>query len=204
MKNLWYFAYIFMSFLLLVLIGEAYSKVQISSIREICNHYEYKDCNLVLAIAQKESTRNPNSYHKEKSGSYGLMQIQCSTAKDRGLKYSCDQLFSPMINIRFGIKHLEWIESKLSHPTIDNVISVWNAGMEIDYCKYINKLDDNLKPYSYKKCWYKPIRCKHYNKFKWQDFPAVECFKGEYVNQEYWWKVKRYYKHYRGDYNPIR
>jgi len=181
--------FIFICFVMLG-IGVAYSSTtNHQKVIKICNHYNKKeeiniDCNLISALAKSESHYQIESYHPEKTGSYGLLQIQCGTAKARGLKFGCEQLFGLMTNIRFGMFYLDWIYNKLGymknkglHIETQNVISAWNAGME--------KVGMN----------YFPLRCKNYNKFKWQDFPPVECYPGEYINEEYVWKVYRRYKY---------
>ena len=55
------------------------------------SHYVPLDCNLVTAIAFVESSYNPRAYNPE--GSYGVMQVQCSTAKYVGLTSPCENLF---------------------------------------------------------------------------------------------------------------
>jgi len=106
-----------------------YGKVSILDLKEYCNYYKYDNCTLVQAIVQKESGYNELSYHPEKTGSYGLMQIQCELAKRLGLKYGCYQLFNPKINIRFGILYLKSLEEKMIAPIdIKEVLSIYNGG----------------------------------------------------------------------------
>lgn len=168
--------------------------------------YEYSRPRLLEAIIQRESGFNPLLFNKEKSGSYGLMQIQCDTAKARGLKYSCDQLFNPKINVRFGVLYLQWVEDRLADPTIENIVAAYNAGFDLKgWKKAVNGcLEVSMwaakKPSPtqemYKRCqeikWH-PRRCKNYNVFRYDGFPPMECFPGEYINQEYVWKVTRLY-----------
>ena len=149
----------------------------------------YKDCDLVTAIVRKESTFNSESYNSELTGSYGLMQIQCSTAKERGLKYGCNQLYSPVINIRFGIKHLIYLEGKLGKFHVDDLFSSYNAGIK------------SYKENGIKK--YRPFICKRFRRFRWQGTPEVICYKGEYINQEYVWHSRRYYDLLKRETNAI-
>lgn len=148
-------------------------------IEKYCRYYEYDKCELVQAIVKTESGFNPKAFMDEKSGSYGLMQIQCTTAKDSRLKsplkYSCDQLFNPQINIRYGIMYLKMLEERLINPSIRNLIAAYNAGFRSD-----GKA---------------PRRCKNYNEFNYKGFPPMECYPGEYINEEYVWKVFRRYKY---------
>jgi hypothetical protein len=172
-----------LNLLFIILINEA----QASSVAEVekwCKHYEYKDCALVHALVKTESGYNPKSFMDEKSGSYGLMQIQCTTAKDlrlkSPLKFGCDQLFNPQVNVRYGVMYLEMLEEKLTKPSIRDMIAAYNAG------------------YNTKEGASVPRRCKNYNKFNYKGFPPQECYPGEYINEEYVWKVYRRYKYLMG------
>lgn len=146
-----------------------------------CDKYDYSDCNLVKTVIEKESNWKPKAFNTEGSqsnGSYGLMQIRCSTAKNLGLKYSCEQLFNPQINVRFGIKYLKWLEEKLeTDASIPSLFAGYNAGLEYDK----------------KRKEYKPKRCKNYNSFRFHNSPRTECFPGEYINEWYVWKAVRKY-----------
>lgn len=143
-------------------------------VTEICNQYEYRDCALVSAIVKTESSYRVQAFNGEKDGSYGLMQVQCGTAKMVGLKFGCEQLFNKKVNIRFGIKYLRYIEEKLKTKDNKRVLAAWNAGMKWT-----------------KENGYENITCKNYNRFTWSGMPPVECFPGEYINEEYVWKTLR-------------
>lgn len=97
------------------------------------------DCKLLASIARIESTYNVERYNSELSGSYGLLQIQCTTAKMMGLKYHCDQLFNPKVNVRFGMKYLIYLREKkyTKVKDIPSLIAAWNAGTVI-ICKHFN------------------------------------------------------------------
>jgi len=120
-------------------------KITEGRIEKICKHYktkvEFRDfkysCNLILSLAFVESRYKPYVFNPEKTGSYGLMQIQCDTAKMVGLKYNCDQLFDPPVNIRFGMKYLLWLKKTRYTPTIRYLIASWNAGKAY-ICKNLN------------------------------------------------------------------
>lgn len=154
------------------------NKVCIKVENHKCIDRGYKDCNLVSAIINKESSYNEKAFNPEVSGSYGLMQVQCTTAKLLGLKYSCDQLYSPTINIRFGVLFLLNLEKKLKQFKVDDILSTYNAGLK--------KIADKV---------YRPIKCSRYRTFNWHGAPEVKCYPGEYINQEYVWHVSRHYKY---------
>lgn len=111
--------------------AKAATRVSEQEIEKWCEYYKYKDCELVKSIIWKESAFNPSVYNDEKTGSYGLMQIQCSTAKMMGLKYGCDQLFDPQINVRFGILYLNWLKENKPIKTIPDLFAAYNAGSVI-------------------------------------------------------------------------
>ena len=135
----------------------------------MCNSYSEKEefkewvdnCGLMAAFAKVETHYRSHMFNPEKTGSYGLLQIQCSTARMIGLKYSCEQLFDPKINMRFGMRYIIYLRKvhNISNPR--ELIAAWNAGS--------------------------PIVCKDYNPGK--------CYPGEFINQEYVWKVYRHYKY---------
>lgn len=150
----------------------------------ICKKYDYDKCDLLSAISFKESSYITTKFNPEKSGSFGLMQIQCDTAKGMGLKYGCDQLFDDHINIRFSVLYLKLIEKVLKPKTVDQIVAAWNAHYTIKNGIAKNK------------------RCKNYNVFVWHGAPEVECYPGEYINQEYVWKVMRRYNYLKGRRNP--
>lgn len=140
----------------------------------ICHHYKNKkefynfkdNCVIIASIVRAESSFKVESYNPEKSGSYGLMQIQCSTAKHMGLKYSCEQLFDPKINIRFGMKYLAWLRKNRKIKSVQDLIASWNAGAPY-ICKKINI---NISS-------------------------QVLCYPGEYINYNYVMKVFRRYRY---------
>lgn len=145
---------------------------------EICKMYKSKDefksfgedCTLLSAIAKIESAYKTSAYNPEKTGSHGLMQLQCSTAKMVGLKFHCDQLFSPYINIRFAMKYMIRLRKDPEVNTVEDLIAAWNAGTA--------------------------ITCKSYNRGK--------CYPGEYINEEYVWKVYRHYRYLKGQKKYLR
>ena len=164
-----------------------------------CKYYQYDNCELVHAIIKSESGYNPTSFVDEKSGSYGLMMVQCDTAKDprleAPLKYGCDQLFNPQLNVRYGIMYLKMIQKLLiiadsEEEFIKDLIAVYNAGFDkTKISKEITVAGDIIVATGYK-----PRKCKHYNKFRYDGFPPQECYPGEYINEEHVWKVYRRYK----------
>lgn len=134
-----------------------------------CTKYDYKDCALVKTIAWHETNFNAKGWNPEQSGSYGAMQVQCSTAKMVGLKYGCDQLFDPQVNIRFGILYLKWLEKNRVINSVEDLFAAYNAGS--------------------------PIVCKNKN---YNEHGKLLCYPGEYINHNYLYGprgVMREYKH---------
>ena len=148
----------------------------------LCIHRGYRDCDFISSIARKESSYNTEAFNPEVTGSYGLMQIQCATARKVGLKYSCEQLFNPIINVRFAIKLILSLEKKLKGYTINDLFAAYNAGLRVERDGRDGK-----------KTTYKTRRCRRYRRFNWHGMPTVVCYKGEYINQEYVWHSRRYY-----------
>ena len=146
-----------------------------------CVSRGYDDCTLVSALIFKESKYNSKAFNPEVTGSYGLMQVQCATARYMGLKFSCEQLYSPVINIRFGILYLINLRKKLKNSSVEDLISAYNAGL-----KKTIFFDMNL---------YEPFKCKKRREFRWHGAPKVVCYQDEYINEEYVWFTHRYYKH---------
>lgn len=141
---------------LFLLIKAAQAKVQESEIDKYCSYYKYEDCALVKAIIWHESMYKASAKNEELTGSYGLMQVQCSTARWMGLKFSCEQLYNPQINIRFGIKYLKYLQNRSDITTKEQLVASYNAGSPI-ICNSIN-YDKNGK---------------------------LLCYPGEYINHNY-------------------
>lgn len=180
--------------LILFLLPVAGKATTPQEVRRWAELYDYADPLLVEAIVKKESSFNPLAFNPEKSGSYGLMQVQCDLAKDSRLestlKYSCDQLFQAQINVRFGILWLKFIEETLIDVNVDNIFAAYNGGFDKHSKVCANRSVETGKCLKWKM---NPRRCKNYNVFKYKGFNAMECYPGEFINQEYVWKVKRYY-----------
>jgi soluble lytic murein transglycosylase-like protein len=149
-----------------------------ANVDRVCERMKYKDCSLVKAIIQYESSGNPLAIGHDGKGSLGLMQIKCDTARtlDRihGRKpIICKMLFNPTINVYYGIQYLEYIEELLSKkPTMHEILSVYNGGYEFH------------KPtghYRVKRCNAISIKKKR------------KCNKGEPFNIEYSRKVIQIY-----------
>ncbi|MDD3412506.1 MAG: transglycosylase SLT domain-containing protein [Lachnospiraceae bacterium] len=160
----------------------------------ISKKYEYDKPLLVAAIVDKEAVKiikegktyyKTNSYHPEKSGSYGLMQIQCDTAKSPEFKKDalvgkCDQLFNAETNIKYGIMWLKFVESKLIVPSIRNIMAGYNAGFDVQN-KRCNKTKNN-------KCveiLYATRRCTKETTFHYEGHSPMKCLPGQYINEVY-------------------
>jgi soluble lytic murein transglycosylase-like protein len=97
------------------------------------SHYVPLDCNLVTAIAFVESSYNPRAYNPE--GSYGVMQVQCSTARYIGLSSACENLFKLKTGLKFGMRYIQYLKNK--YTTKEDIIASYNAGRPI-ICRNFN------------------------------------------------------------------
>lgn len=139
---------LFIGFLLLVVysfsVAEA-KAMNARSVTKLCEDYaktkefsKWKtDCRLMAAIAWQETRYKPKDFNPEKSGSYGLMQIQCDTAAGVGLRYDCYQLFDPQINMRFGMKYIMNLLDRHGPLQPKALFAAWNADRPI-ICKEYN------------------------------------------------------------------
>lgn len=79
--------------------------------------------NLIKAIIRVESNFDPNAVSPD--GSVGLMQIQCPTARDMGVK-DCKKLKDPKTNIETGLKYFRFLQQKYMH--IFKSLDAYNRG----------------------------------------------------------------------------
>lgn len=131
---------LFKFFLLIILfsyssIGETKNLTE-KDVYKICKNKNFSNCNLIIALAKIESNFNAQSFNPEKTGSFGLLQIQCGTAKWMGHN-NCKKLYDPSYNIQVGIKYLNYLENSFNPENIKTLIAAWNAGKPI-VCKYNN------------------------------------------------------------------
>lgn len=110
----------------------SYSKTPELVIRK-CSKIYKGDCSLVASIAYVESRYNHKAYNPE--GSYGLMQVRCTTARMMGMKGECSQLFNIDFNLKYAIKYLENLKKRFHKIT--DVIAAYNSGTPI-ICKNYN------------------------------------------------------------------
>jgi len=103
---------------------------------KICKSKNFYDCNLIIALAEVESNFNTKSYNPEKTGSFGLLQIQCGTAKWMGHN-DCKKLYDPLHNIKIGILYLSFLQENQNITNTKALIAAWNAGRPI-ICQYDN------------------------------------------------------------------
>ena len=105
---------------------------------------EFSDCHLVTAIAIVESNQNPNAINKEGTTSYGLMQVQCSTAIMLGFRGDCKFLLRPFINLKYALRYLGY--QKKRYDNLEDIIASYNSGSVIkrkgDYInrEYVDKV----------------------------------------------------------------
>ena len=84
---------------------------------------------LVAAIIEKES-----GFHRRKRRvepaihdiSRGLMQITLGTARMMGFRGAPEKLYSPMVNIRYGVRYLAYLLKR--YPTGEDAIAAYNDG----------------------------------------------------------------------------
>ena len=109
-------------------------------IDHMCKMHEATDCDLVHAVAWKETKYKNDIVYDVTSFSYGPMQIKCGTAKlnslPKHLIYNCDQLENPKVSLRFAIYYLEY-QIKRYKGNIKDAISAYNLGTVI-ICKDYN------------------------------------------------------------------
>ena len=84
------------------------------------------DKRLVRAIIKVESDWNPQAFNPEGTGSFGLMQIQCSTAEFMGFSGNCRALFDPRVNLIYGVKYVRWQLDR--YGDMPKAIAAYNAG----------------------------------------------------------------------------
>lgn len=107
-------------------------------IKECKKQNIFKNCNLVSAIVKTESNYIIKSINPEKTVSYGLMQVQCSTARMLGFKRDCRKLLNPKLNLKYGLLYLAY-QSKRYTYTAD-IIAAYNSGtVKKKGKKYINQ-----------------------------------------------------------------
>lgn len=173
---------------LLTLVSCGMANARVVSTEEILTwsaEHQYDKSLLVAALAKHESKYDSMEYNPEKSGSYGLMQIQCDTAKTpaferQALKGKCDQLYIPEVNIKYGILWLKYVESNLQVPNLRNIISSYNAGFDVG-----NKKCDRVENNRCAKWLYSTRRCKTYTVFQYPGHKPVECYPGQQINEQY-------------------
>lgn len=107
-----------------------------TSVQDICKKNGFSNCKLVQALVAVESRYNYKLHNPEKTGSYGLMQVQCGTARWIGFK-NCMELFKPEHNLKVGIEYLKLIRKMHGINDIKTWIAAWNAGRPI-VCKHHN------------------------------------------------------------------
>jgi len=104
---------------------------------------------LVYAIMRQESTFIPSALSR--SFALGLMQMMPflvdAMAKDMKEKIDYNDMFIPEINLKYAIKHIEWMKKSLYHPLF--MAYAYNGGMGF-LRKYLKKgtfLNKEYEPY---------------------------------------------------------
>lgn len=89
---------------------------------------------LILAIIEHESSFRESAFRNDRAGgSYGLMQLELQTARDRGFEGAVWGLYDPAVNVDLGIAHMRWIreylQKHLTGYTDDQWIAAYNEGV---------------------------------------------------------------------------
>lgn len=79
---------------------------------------------LLKSIAKVESGENPKALSKD--GSYGLFQVQLSTARFMGFKGKVEDLYNPEINANIACKYLRYLQS--TRMNIWKSLDAYNRG----------------------------------------------------------------------------
>lgn len=119
-------------FLLISMTGLVHARSQ-EFVLKTCSKIYKGDCGLIASIAFEESKYKTSAYNPE--GSYGLMQVKCSTARMIGFRGRCESLFEPVTNLRWAIKYVESQKKRFTKFT--DVIAAYNSGTPI-VCKNFN------------------------------------------------------------------
>lgn len=106
--------------------GKRYSKEDIvrKHINEHISLYSNLDVELVLAMAYKESSYNPNA---QNGNHYGLLQINPKWHKDRMERLKVDDLYDPSGNILVGMDYLSELID-VCGGRIDQALMSYNMG----------------------------------------------------------------------------
>jgi hypothetical protein len=88
------------------------------------------DCGWVHALAQVESRSNLQQKVTVDSngvGHYGMMQIQCATARAMGMVGPCTQLLDPMVALQYSVSYYQYQLDRY-HGNVERAVSAYNAG----------------------------------------------------------------------------
>ena len=93
------------------------------------------DLPMLFAFIEVESAFDAHAFLADSNGgSYGLTQLDYSTAKDRGFIGNPIHLYNPVTNIKYFQAQIEWITKELaSHglaASIDNIAASYNSGLQ--------------------------------------------------------------------------
>jgi hypothetical protein len=172
----------FLAFLLLAIVNRGVAISATEQVPVVCKQVKFNDCKLIKAIIKVESNFNNKAITFDNRPNYGLMQIQCPTAKSVGFKGHCDELFNAETNIKYGVKYIEWLRENLVVDSYPAILSAYNAGLD----RY-NKLCDKNR------CKYYPRYCYSFNNNYVTKARKRECFPGEFINENYVTKVLSVY-----------
>jgi len=85
---------------------------------------------LVKAMIKAESSGDPEAINITHIGvSYGLMQIQLSTAQDMGFRGTLAELFKPAVNKKYGTRYIKYLLRRY-HDQVYLSLDAYNRGMQ--------------------------------------------------------------------------
>ena len=89
---------------------------------------------VILTFIEVESAFKATAYLADRNGgSYGLMQLDVGTARDRGFKLLPNALYDPCTNVRFGVAQLSFLAKHLEingiEASLENIAAAYNSGL---------------------------------------------------------------------------
>ena len=91
------------------------------------------DLPLVMGVIEHESSFDPDAFAIDRNGgSYGLMQLDMMTARDRGYRGEPHGLLDPDLNVSLGMAQLRWIKTFLARNSalsVQAIAAAYNEGV---------------------------------------------------------------------------
>jgi soluble lytic murein transglycosylase-like protein len=88
---------------------------------------------LIMGFCEHESSFNERAFRADRNGgSYGLLQLDVPTARDRGFTGQPCDLFDVPTNLRYGVAQLDWIADTLRRHGafgLQSLVASYNEGV---------------------------------------------------------------------------